>query len=1066
MGQFHFLAFFCTALLLSSVIHAQPVPSMVEKYQGKAAPGTKSGKVINQLGEPVPDVTVANMRTGISTYTNSKGLFYFKVLNQNTVLLLYGDHIRTDSFRVRHVRDILIRVEEKIVPNVPQVIINTGYQQFRKNRNAGSDFSVNQEQFQQRVAINAVHRLESIVPGLLLTPKTPYLNQPSWFSVGARTSMLNPNPLIVVDHFPLQGNLININPDDILDISVLRDASALSLWGSRAASGVVIIKTRSSQYIDRFRVSFNTSISLAARPALFTTGRMSAADHIIFDTTVFRSKYFDQLLRFPTRPPLSQVVEALYKHLPDAQRLAFLDSLASLDNRHDLKKYFYRPSLRQHYFIQMEGGSKAYNYYISTGYDRIHPEWQLSREERTTALFKFNTKFRALEISTSVSLAQHLQKNMNGVPESMLPYQMLLDNNNMEVAMPYKYRYSYIDTAGKGRLLDWRYYPLREFRLRNHLVTENDYRYNLALKWDAGKIVPGLMMNAYFQHQAARNQLKEVQDEQSFFTRDLVNSYSQLQPGTVLQPIPEGDIAERYKTKYASTNMRLQFSYSKKWSNKLLVLMAGKDRIVNEEMYSRERIYDYNEASGKGQTDVNDTTLYPMYYFQGLRLAIPSPQLSRSLYHTYASAYLNAFFRWREKYDLTASARQERSNLFARRINNQFSPLMSVGVAWQLSSERFYHSNWLPFVRLSATYGSTGNPPYDAFAWRTISYSGKNDNGDPYAFLTNPTQNTLRWERVRNLNLGVNLRTVNDRVELSLNWYRKSSRYLVGYNDLDPTLGTDLTGNVAALSSRNFDIVIESKNVLRQFSWRTSFMMSIMQEKITYTDDTLLAAWKYCDPNYFTTVKGKPLYGLFSFPFKGLDQHGDPLGEKGTQYIDMIMARGSSSLTYHGRATPPIFGSITNDFNFKQWNLSITVSYKLNYYFRRQSINYYDLYQGVPAGSADFSRRWQQPGDEKTTTVPSIPVSVEPDHNRDIFYNFSSVLVEKADHLRLQNIHLSYDLEGRALKKGRLRLANIYLNCSNPGIIWRANKWGIDPDQLSGYRQPVLYTIGFRGTFK
>lgn len=95
-----------------------------------------------------------------------------------------------------------------------------------------------------------------------------------------------------------------------------------------------------------------------------------------------------------------------------------------------------------------------------------------------------------------------------------------------------------------------------------------------------------------------------------------------------------------------------------------------------------------------------------------------------------------------------------------------------------------------------------------------------------------------------------------------------------------------------------------------------------------------------------------------------------------------------------------------------------------------------------------------------------MPVAKMPDPYRDLFYNYSTALIEKADHVRLQNIQLSYNIEGTALKKLRLRMASLFLNCSNVGIIWRASTWRIDPDQLRGYFSPVQYTIGFRGSFK
>lgn len=1027
-----------------------------------------SGIVIDQHEESVADATVANEDSGLSTTTDPKGEFYLDNIKQNTILKVYGYNITTTEFKVGREPYVRIKVFKTLTNNIKTVAINTGYQQLKKINNSGSDYSVNQELFRYRTDINAARRLEGLVPGLVITPKNRFLNQPTWFSIGARTSLVNPDPMIVINNFPLEGNLTNINPDDIEDITVLRDAAAVGIWGARAANGVIVIKTKSAKYIDRLRVSFNTSLSLAPKPNLFREDRMSAADRIFVDTTLFKTQYFDPLERSRIRPPLSPVVEALYnKNMNPAQRQVYFDSLSKLDNRHDQEKYFYRPTLRQHYFIQCEGGSDKHNFYISTGYDRIHPEWQLSREERKTLLLHVNTKYKQFEISAGISMAGHTQKNLGGIPDIPQPYEMLTDNNNKPAASYWKYRYAYIDTAGKNRLPDWKYYPLQEFRLRNNIVTENDYRYDAALTWDAGKIVPGLTVGTYLQHQIANNQLKEVHDEQSFFTRDLVNSYSQITPGGVFKPIPEGHIADISQTDHVSTNVRLQFSYTKKWGSNNLHLMAGKDHIFSKENYFRERIYGYTDDNPAGQNKLDYTQLYPLYYFTAAKAYIPYYQLARTFYHNYSSVYLNGLFRWKEKYDVTASVRHERSNLFGQLINNRKTPLLSAGFTWQLSSERFYHSSWLPYIRLSATYGSTGNPPYNAIARQTISYSGYNSNGDPYAFFINPPQYSLRWERVRNLNLGLNLRTVNDRIELSINWYSKSARDLVGYKALDPTSGNNfLTGNVGAMASRNLDIVIESKNILRKFRWHTGFMLSVVNDRVTHTEDTLLPAWMYCDPNYFTTVKGKPLYGLFSFAFKGLDNKGHPVGDKGTDYTGMILANGSSNLIYNGRATPALFGSVTNDFSYKQFNLSVTVLYKLNYYFRRQSINYYNLYQGLSAGSADFSRRWQKPGDEKNTTVPSMPVTAHPDPNRDLFYNYSGVLIERADHLRLQTIQLSYDVEGSALKKGHLRLANVFFNISNAGIIWRANKWDIDPDQLIGYRQPVLYTIGFRGTFK
>ncbi|WP_081164633.1 TonB-dependent receptor plug domain-containing protein [Niastella populi] len=1063
-------------LLMSQLTRAQQDTRTKKKPPEKASTAkTKKtntpngGKVLDRRNEePVADALVKNLSTGISKATNSDGWVMFEDLKPYTYLKVSGKNIITDTYYLGRQRGFVIYVEKKLSSNVATVAIHTGYQYFKKNSNTSANFSVKQAPFQQRVAINVPQRLEGLVPALLVTNNNPATNKPAGLTIGARTSLVNPYALIVIDDFPLEGNLININPDDVEDISVLRDATAIGIWGARAANGVVVIKTRSAKYIDRFRVSFNTSVGTAARPDPFQGERMSAAEHIFVDTTLFRTGFFDLMEKNRSHPALSPVVEALYNNgRTPAQRLAYFDTLSSLDNRQQLKKFFYRRSFRHHFFIQCEGGSDKHNFYFSTGYDRINPEVRSAIEERKTTLFNFNTKLNGLELSIGFSAAHRKQHNTNGVPEIMRPYEMLTDVSGHPAAIAWQYRHGYVDTAGKKTGLDWKYYPLQEFRLRNNTLTQTDYRYDVALKYNAAPVLPGLEINAFFQQQLADNRLKEIHDKESFFSRNLVNSFTQVRPNEIFKPVPEGHIADVYKTGYNITNFRLQLVYTKKWYGSRLIAMAGQDHIKRKEEYLRDRIYNYIENNWSGADNLNYNQLFPLYYNTSVAIPIPYYRLERSISHNYSSTYINALFRWKEKYDLSASARKERSNLFGTVTNRSFIPLLSCGLAWQLSAERFYRLKWLPVARFSITYGHTGNPPYNALAQRTLDYAGYNTNGDPFAFINSIGMSSLLWEKVRNIHIGFNARTFNDRIELSVNWYGKKARNVVSYIALNPTSGNNtLTGNYAGMASNNLDVVVETKNILRLFRWNTAFQLSVVKDRVTKVEDTLLPAWMYCDPEYITAVKGKPLYGLFSFDFKGLDNAGNPLGNKGIDYVNMVTANGDSDLVYNGRATPGIFGSITNDFSYKQFNLSVTLLYKLNYYFRRQSVNYYKLYLGQSAGSADFRQRWQQPGDEETKTVPSMPVTRRPDLNRDIFYNYSSVLTEKADHLRLQNIQLSYNLEGSVLKKLHLRMANFFLNCSNAGIIWRANKRGIDPDQLTGLRSPVLYTIGFRGTFK
>jgi hypothetical protein len=169
------------------------------------------------------------------------------------------------------------------------------------------------------------------------------------------------------------------------------------------------------------------------------------------------------------------------------------------------------------------------------------------------------------------------------------------------------------------------------------------------------------------------------------------------------------------------------------------------------------------------------------------------------------------------------------------------------------------------------------------------------------------------------------------------------------------------------------------------------------------------------------------------------------------------------NLQYHGSALPLIYGNFTNTISWKNISLSANIIYKMDYYFNRGGLNYGKLFAAFnAAGHSDYGKRWQRPGDEKHTDVPSM---VYPDnYYRDQFYAESAALITKGDYIRLQDVVAAYNFA-----KATRYLKNIQLqvNVSNLGIIWRANKQGIDPEYASGVFPPApkAYTVGLSANF-
>jgi hypothetical protein len=165
-----------------------------------------------------------------------------------------------------------------------------------------------------------------------------------------------------------------------------------------------------------------------------------------------------------------------------------------------------------------------------------------------------------------------------------------------------------------------------------------------------------------------------------------------------------------------------------------------------------------------------------------------------------------------------------------------------------------------------------------------------------------------------------------------------------------------------------------------------------------------------------------------------------------------------------GSAQPTLFGSFMNTFSYKNLSVSINIIYKAGYVFKRSSINYSQLFNNWN-GNVDFVNRWQQPGDEKKTSVPSMPNLNDIDPSRDQFYNQSQAVVVKGDNIRLQDINLSYVITRKDWHAIPVDHIQIYVYGNNLGILWRANKYGLDPNYPTGIPLPPSIAFGVKAGF-
>src|SRR5690606_14880483 len=256
-----------------------------------------------------------------------------------------------------------------------EVQVSTGYQRIPKERATGSFVHIDKKLLNRKVGTNVLDRLDGITSGLIFNSSS---TSDELISIRGRSTLLGREaamPLIVVDNFPYEGNIENINPNNIESITVLKDAAAASIWGARSGNGVIVITTKQGRRNSPLSIEFNANTTIGQKPDLLSLRTaLTASDYIDVETELFRKGYYDSdLSNTNSWPAITPVVELLDRHRKgevDSSALsAYLTGLRQLDVRNDYLAHVYRKSIKQQYALGIRGGTPRNAYSFSLGYD-------------------------------------------------------------------------------------------------------------------------------------------------------------------------------------------------------------------------------------------------------------------------------------------------------------------------------------------------------------------------------------------------------------------------------------------------------------------------------------------------------------------------------------------------------------------------------------------------------------------------------------------------------------------------------------------------------------------------
>ncbi|MCY4780741.1 SusC/RagA family TonB-linked outer membrane protein [Sphingobacterium sp. UT-1RO-CII-1] len=1050
-----------------------------------------NGRVLDSHGQLVKGATVQVKGRTTGTVTDVDGRFTLENISSGSILRVsFVGYEPTDLIAREQVGTITLVASDFNIEEVS--VMNTGYYQAPKERATGSFTYVDQKTIERGASTNILQRLEGLASGLQFT-KAGATSTSDIRVRGLSTLQGNKRPLIVIDNFPYEGNLYSknsgdasnevdlsfINPNDVESITILKDAAAASIWGARAGNGVIVITTKSGRFDQKSRVNFSYRTTIDQKPNLmYDRGRISSDAMLEIEKIRFDRNNYARGTNVTIIPEYAEWLHKFNDGAITATELADMENVfRNTEVRDDIHKYLLQTGLQQQYNLDLSGGSSKYAYYLSAGYNHGRSNWIGDNSNRLNLSTQHRMRpVKNLEILARVDYSENKTKNnaittsdlTNGMGIGLSPYMRLVDEQGNHLPIVKDYRSSYKTEEEELGLLDWSYVPLNEQRLKNKKTNAREIRFNADISYS---FLDMFRANITYSHTQGQNDSEDYYDKDTYYVRNLVNRFTN---NDMFQQIPYGDI-RILGTPYESrqNNVRGTLHFNNTFSNDHHIsAIAGAE--ISEGIRSAtggHYYYNYNKETGQGETALNYNTNYPVRPSGNVTIPSQFPINNAKFTDRYLSYFGNASYTYQDKYVASASLRWDASNLFGVKTNQKGTPLWSLGGVWHMHNEDFYNVDWLPELSLRATYGSAGNVYKDISHFATIRYNTQRPVETPQGTIMSAGNPSLRWEKVSTTNLALDFSALSHRIRGSFDYYIKNATDLIGEDYLAPSTGIITGGtaanskliNYASMRTHGLDLTINTKNLVGSFQWNSTVLFSISKNKITdvYTNPNARIESYYSTPP--APISGVSRDLMYSIPWTGLDpETGYPIyympnGDRVTNFPTYQKELKVEMLNKSGVSVDPYFGSVRNDFTWKNIDLSFLITWKSGSVFRRSSI-----YSGAEFNGTyhqDYYKRWEKPGDEKFTHVPAYAETF--DASASTTYNFSEILITRGDLIRLNDITLGYTLNKRFFPRLPFQSIRLTAQANNLGLIWKSNKHDIDPDFAnSAFVTPKSFSFG------
>lgn len=1005
---------FALLLTLIAIMGIQVVLAQSKQIRGNVT-SAEDGSVL-------PGVSIVVKGTTIGTVTDIDGNYSLSVPQDVTTLVF--SFIGMESKEVEITGDV-INVKLKLTTIGVDEVIVTAYGKTTKEAYTGSATMVKGDKLIKSASpVSADKALQGYVSGVRITQQEGQPGAAANIQIrGVGSINGNTKPLYVVDGIPVAtGNLSGtqtssnlltmLNPGDIESITVLKDAAATSLYGSRGANGVVIITTKSGES-GKTKISANVEygISNIAMPNELTGYYMNSTEYTSYSVEALKNYYLyahDALPGQSNGENYSTLTTAAtdwaYSNLNEYAGIIHPDD--NLDGSFDYSTadrnaYYSRPRYtnwgdlifrtgnEKKIDISAQGGTKDTKHYFSLGYLKQDGIYIGSDYERYTGKLRLENKVnKYFSYDVSENLAYSVQNGAaTGDTYYVNPIFGMMVLNPTQPA--------YLDNAKTE------YNPEPGFTtsVPNYLQSRNDESSTAKIFKSTTLISATLNFTDWLYFKTSNG-------------IDINNLYDSQIWGISSH---DGDSYGGYVFGANIKMMEITSSNVLNFDKKFLGHSIS--TVIGYEVFD----HNYSIVGAGGSNFSSDKLLY-------LSNAATPESVSGGEDNDRLVSYLGRLdYSYNDKYYATLSIRRDGSSRLSELA--RWGNFWSASGGWIVKKESFLeNANWLDNLKLKASYGTSGNLPiefYDSQALYSVSGSY---NNEPAIKLSSKGNPQYTWEHSYTLNTGLEFAIFN-RISGTLEYYNKLTDKLINRAPTSYTTGfEDQPVNRGKLRNTGVEFSVDTKNITGEFSWTTNFNITYMKAMVEELEE-------FIDDFPYRIQQGEKMYSFYLREWAGVNpETGQPQWYVNSENADGSLNKtitSNASLankTFVGKGYPDFFGGLTNTFDYKGFELSFLLTYTFggvmyddNYAATVSDGSYIGQYMPAKAAGEDY---WQKPGDVSTN-----PIVVYNNPNNSA-YN-SNRRLKSTDHVRIKNISLAYNLPKSFLKKAGIDNIRLYVQGNN-----------------------------------